>query len=285
MGVTKTQQILINAYLKNELQGETLQNFEKELETNPVLKEELVFQQSISKAAKLKAVKEAMAQARIHNLLQNKEQYPQLGSVQHNIKEARTINRKQERKQKRRRLLAFGAIAASVLLVLFCGWKQQLENKLDKDLVFAMEAKLPNVFEPTIIAAGPSSEIELSGAIEEFIKQKLKDMKKAHVEGRFEEVFIILKQLEARDYKPEQLLFYEAGLHAQSEDYEKSSELLNALIQENNDIEYDARWLSGLIYLKLDNTEKAKKEFEVLVKESTEYQNKAREKLKNHCLL
>jgi len=224
-------------------------------------------------AAALDSVKEAMEQARIDNLLDEKTTHPEFEIVQNNIETAKNRNIKTQRQQKVKRWLTRGAVAACVLLTSFGGWMDYLKRDIEKDLVEAF-----NYFpedSPDLIEVSGGADVAWS------------KLKKAVNEKRFDKAFGLIEVLRKEyDYdRSEELTYYEAVLYAQTENYIKSTAILRKLINENAEIKNDARWLAGLIYLKTNEKGKAKKEFEILVTASEKYKNKAREKLKKHFLL
>jgi len=294
MNISKDQQDLIDAYLEDKLTEEMRQRFETMLATDKVFEEEFIFQQSLAETAALDSVKKAMEKARTDNLPDNKSALPEFEMVQNNIKAAKTKNIERQRRHKIRRLLVrVAAVAACILLMgSWVGWTNHLKKDINEELLVVFdetdlrdsdinkESKKTGLRSPK-----PITNIANREAI---IKDKLDEIDTLYHKERFDEALALLedlqKQLPSGTAQPA-LRYYEANLYAQTADYTQSIKTLKRLTRKKSDIEDDARWLLGLLYLKTNERRKAKKEFKILAEASKQYKDKARQKLKKHYLL
>ncbi len=122
----------------------------------------------------------------------------------------------------------------------------------------------------------------------EIIEHKLSEIQTAHREKRFDEAIELLKNLQSQlphGTAQPALKYYEANLYAQTANYDESIKILRRLTRQKSDIQHDARWLLGLLYLKTNEKAKAKKEFETLTQQSEQYKDKALQKLRKHFIL
>jgi len=341
MGITRKQQEWIDAYLREKLGEDDLQEFETALAGDELFKKEFLFQQSLAKAARLDAVREAMEQARINNLLKNKKVHPKFEIVQNTIKAAKTKNKNRKQWQTIKICLLRGAIAACILLTgSWIGWTNHLKKDVEKELLAVFDktdligsdinqenkknkksglrsinpvtdtadraAIIKDKLDKIKIALSEkhADEVlrlinnlqmqfdyqseELENYKEEIIEYKLDEIDELYREERFDEALSLLqdlqKQLPSGTAQPA-LKYYEANLYAQITNYTQSIKMLRRLIRQESNIQDDARWLLGLLYLKTNEKTKAKKQFEILAEESEQYKDKARQKLKKHYLL
>jgi len=119
MKITDEQYELVAAYIKDELKGEVLTDFEATLVKNEALLEEVAFQKSILSALRLNVTADTLQQATVDNLLEDKTLHPQIEVIQNNIQQARIDNINRQRRI--RRWLMGLAIAACVVLVSTVG--------------------------------------------------------------------------------------------------------------------------------------------------------------------
>lgn len=277
MNISEIEQDEIDLHMKGELTNEESKKFDEQLKMNESLKNEFIFQQSLQKAAHLVAVKEAMIQAKISNTIENKNTDPQFKKVQNRIKTAKSINLKNKRRQNVFNLIKRIAVAACILVVGIIGWnnyqKSNLENFFSHEVaIIVNDLEFKNFNAPEILEAGARSERIVS---------KRQKLEQATSEKRFDDAFIIVKELEAFDYYPTELQYYEAVFHARKTDYSKSLDILGILTEDKTKFTDKARWLRCLIYLKTNEKIKAKVDLELL-KESEKFKTKAEKKLKQH---
>lgn len=309
MNISKNQQDLIDAYLSDELTDEMRQRFETMLATDKVLQEEFIFQQSLAETAALDSVKKAMKQARTENLPDNKCAYSEFKMVQNSIKAAKTKNVKRQRRHKIRRLLIQAAVAACILLTgSWILWANGLKKDTEKALLavfnetdlqglntqdigkdYALEGH--NDTKLRSVSASPSALDTVTNTADRelIIKSKLKEIETAYREKHFDEALEILNDLQNQLASGSSLQstfsYYKANLYAQTADYPQSIKTLRRLTRKKSDIQDDAHWLLGLLYLKTNEKAKAKKQFKILVETSKQYKDKARQKLKKHYIL
>lgn len=275
MSITELQQEWIDKYLRDEMDGEALENFNNALKSNKIFKNEFVFQKSLRDAAELEAIRESISQAKIDNAIQNKNADPQFKMIQNSITEARSKNLKIEQRQSLISLVKRIAVAASILFVAFVGWNNFRTNEFDKDF----EMIVNNIEYKDI----KNKEIQKVSGSSDVIRNKIEKMEKAHKENRFDEAFKFIHELKSSQFKyyPVQLQYVEAVMHTQKAGYPKALEILNPIIQGNTIYKNESRWLRSLIYLKTNENIKAKDDLEILI-DSKSYRDKAEQKLNKH---
>jgi len=275
MTISQDQQNLIDAYLREELTGQMKQNFETELASDKVFKKAFIFQQSLAEAIDLDSVKEAMEQARIDNLIENKSVSPELKIVQNTLSEAKTENIADRKWRRIGKLIIGGLAAACVLLAGFGGWAIHLK----KDIERAM-------YQANILPSFESVDIQQVGGRKDVIEYKWKEAKKAYDVEDFEKTLMLLNELqEDHHYQSDELIYFQAVVYTQMDNYNGSIKLLKTIIRKKTDIEYDARWYVALVYLKTNEKSKAKEQFNILVQNSEEHQSEALKKLQKHYFL
>jgi len=263
MNISQQQQNLIDAYLRDELTEVMRQDFERELATNEVFKKEFVFQQSLIEAARLEPVKEALEQARVDNLLDNKTAHPKFEIVQNSLREAKGENVIYLRRQRIKKLIIGGLAAACILMVSLGGWARYLKKDVERELNYV------NILLPTDLG-----DMQQVSGRQEVIEYKLKEAKKAYEAGDFKEALRLFGELrENHYYQSDELIYSQAIAYARIENYTESIILLEKLIRKESDIEHDARWYVALIYLKINEKDKAKSQFNALVQNSEKYES------------
>jgi len=121
------------AYVKAELTGEALQQFEAELANNELLQKEVEFQKSIVNAFQQKRIKAMLDQAKIDNQLENGIEDSEIKMIRDNLQKAKKEN--QYRRTRVRRLLIAAAAAACLLLAInIPNIKNILQEKPDNGL-------------------------------------------------------------------------------------------------------------------------------------------------------
>lgn len=275
MNISQYQQNLIDAYLREELTEGMRQDFERELASNKTFKKAFIFQQSLAEATALNPVKEAMEQARIDNILDNKPIHPEFKIVQNTLREAKTENITYRRWQRIRKLVIGGLAAACVVLASFGGWAKHLKNDVEKEMNYV-----------DVLYSFESDDIQQVGARKEVIEHKLKEAKKAYQKEDFERVIKLFDELrEKHHYQSDDLIYAQAITYTRMGNDKESIKLLNELIHKKSDIEHDARWYVALVYLKTNEKIKAKEQFNNLVQHAEKYRSKARKKLQKHYFL
>jgi len=102
----------------------------------------------------------------------------------------------------------------------------------------------------------------------------------------FEKTLMLLNELqEDHHYQSDELIYFQAVVYTQMDNYNGSIKLLKTIIRKKTDIEYDARWYVALVYLKTNEKSKAKEQFNILVQNSEEHQSEALKKLQKHYFL
>jgi len=275
MAISKIQQNFIDRYLKDELDEAEIERFNLELEKNTEFKNEYIFQRALLRASGLQSVKHVIEKARINNILKSKQTHPQFKAVQDTINDAKTNNLKHYQRGRIKKWLFRGTIAASILLIGLAGKNHFLKFDVDKEL--------NSVFKNVRSYAYIEPEIQEVGARAEVIGIKLNRLNDMYMQRQFDEASNIIQQLKIQyNFSSDDLKYLEAVLFAQSEEYGKSIEVLRKLIEENSAIGGDARWLRGLLLIKINNKPEAKKELDILIEESEKYKFEARKALETY---
>lgn len=264
----------IDAYIRQELQGDKLNAFEIELKKNEALRREVQFRQSMDDAFQLEKVEATIQKAKSDPLLENanalKIENPELENVHDVIHRAKTENLSY-RKQLVKRLAMVG-IAASVLLL---GWTANQywlgENNLDKWV--DNHLSIPPKIELDDIA---NIEIESVSAQKDEILDLLAEAKRNYEAAKRADVLVSFGTLRKRySYETDAMLFYEGLIYYQENQPTKAVELLKQITNRNSVIKNEAHWYSGLMYLKMNEKDEAKKHFKQLTATSGGYGKKA----------
>ncbi len=275
MKLSDKQQELIDAYVKQELEGEALESFEQELSENKFLKEEVRFRQGIRSVFQVKSVEEVIEQAKSDPLLEEanerKIDHPQLGNVHDVIQQAKLENHVDKRRTIRR-LVAVG-IAASILLFIGIGnwWslgEQSLPNLADG-----------NFSAPAIELTYTAPEIESVSATQR-VQALLSEALEAYRNKQFDKTLSIFNNLRSEyNYETDEMLLYEAIIDYQSENYKAATDILQSITTKNSKIKNEAHWYLALAYLKTEQKELAKKQLEVVAEQASVHQKNAKKLL------
>lgn len=280
MDISEREQDWINNFLKEEISEIDLKKFKDEMNKNDALKNEFHFQKALQDAVKLEAVRDTMAQAKIHNTLQNKNTDPQFKTIQKSISQARSKNLKSERKQNILHLFKKGAIAASIVLIGFMGWNNLSKSSFENDL----EGDIKEVVSDYEYVKLNTKEIQEVSGKSEVIAYKLEKLEAAHKQNKYDEALKIIQDLKGAQYaySPVDLQYLEAIIHVQKTDYDSTLYILNQLISDKTTLETKSRWLRSLIFLKTNQKGRAKADLDILSTVANKYKLKAQEKLAKH---
>lgn len=275
MLISQNQQSLIDAYFRNKLTEEMKHQFETTLVKDKVFKKEFIFQQNLMEAVRLELVKDIVEQARMDNILNNKTRHPEFEIVQNTLQKAKTENTTHHKWRRIRKLIIAGVAAACIVLAGFSGWAMHLKNDVKK----AMN-------QTNVLDSFSADDIQQVGARREVIEHKLEEAKKAYQAGDFENTLRLLKELKEKyDYQPDDLIYAQAVVYTQMENYDESIKLLKKIIRKKSNIEHEARWYIALVYLKTNKKNKAKEHLNTLVQHSEKHKVKANKKLQKHYFL
>ncbi len=268
MKLSNYQYELIAAYIRNELSGAALKEFESELASNELFRKELDFEQAITTTFHWDKVKETLKQAKTTHLL--KEKSVKRVMAQDSLQRAKTSY--YHKVQKRKWIVAILA-AACVLLVGLLGLRTGLPAEVNEQMILIGVQLSPK----------ESGDTKVSGRQSVIIK-KLKDAEAAYNNNELEKTINYFNVLREKPYKynsPEMSL-YEGIILARQGDYLSSIKMLNELIDEKTEIENDVHWHLGWIHLKFNKKQDAKMHFEILSNTSDKYRNSAIKTLKKH---
>mgnify|MGYP000226588708 CR=1 FL=1 len=273
MKLTDIQYDMVAAYVKEELDGKRLADFEVTLKENKVLREEVMFQKSIGSALRLDMVEDAVKQAKIDNLLEDKTEHPKFEFVRNTTQQARTdiVNRQRQI----RRWLVRGLVAACVVLVIGPAYNWYIDNQLKREINK----------EFAIIDIDPLENRPV-GARTHVIEDYLEKIDIALQESNSDKIIEIKNEMFSLrindDITMSQVQFALAIIDVRQDKHTEAIEKLNFILSKDNDITEKVQWLLGLAYLKDKQKKNAKEQFEALAKGTGKYSTKANEILKKH---
>jgi len=272
----------IIAYLHGDLESNELKKFESILNSDKTLMDELIFQKNLKKAVELNNVKEALRNARDKNSLKEKRDHPDFKIVQSKIKEANSRNVKSFKKKKIKRNLAKAMVAASVLLFTHFLYGNWINNDLNEKIVSSTDLSFEKLMNPS----KNKKTIQQVGARTSTLQYRMENLVSSFNSSNYTEVLNQIKTLEKSAAVPKKTLqFPKAIVYAKLHKYEESISLLEQIINEKNDTEEDARWLTALLYLKTNNKTKAKDQLDYLAEHSESFQSMSRKILRKHLIL
>lgn len=261
MKLTDTQYDLVAAYIKGELKGEVLKNFEETLAENEALQEEVLFQKSILSSLGLDMVESNLKQARIDNVLDNKTEHPHFEAIQNNIRKARIANADQQGQS--RRWLAGLVAAACVLLVSTVGWRTYLDRQLTNDM-----NEVAHSINLEIISLNMDG-IKLVSGRPDFIKYKLGEAQTAFENKDWDAALSVFDQLSRQSrYESVAMDFARGIIFYHKKEYEKSITQLKDIDMSRAVSTCEIQYFLALSYLKNKNKIKAKEEYKTLTESS-----------------
>lgn len=247
MKLTDIQYNMAAAYVKGELDGKTLADFEATLKDNEALREEVIFQKSIGSALRLDMVEEATKQAKIDNLLEDKTEHPQFEVIRNNVRQARVDN---VRQQKRIRRWLAGLAAACLIGVGSCG-DDVITGIQTNTMIKSWYANL-NPFS--------DDEYELVNETDQSMEELLQVAEEEYAKGELEAALASLNKI-SEEKLPAQTLLGKGKIHAQLKNYEESKRLLLlATASDEIKIKDDAHLRLGMVHLRLREKDEAKKQ-------------------------
>lgn len=277
MELNTQQNELAGAYVKQELTNKVLSDFETELAHNAALQEEVIFQKSIVSALKLDRVEQAMHQAKIDNMVDDKKENPQFKVIQNNMQQARIDNA--NRRRIRRRWASGLATAASIVLISIFGLKMYLNNQLDSDM-----AEVATTVELRGISLTENTK-EVS-ARPDVIRVKLKQAEQAFKEGNWEATLSIFGQLRNQyKYNSFEMNFCESIIFYNKKEYRRSVEKLESINLDEAESACDVQHFLTLSYLKIKNKPKAKEQYQMLTESPQKCNKQTIENLKIYFTL
>ncbi len=262
--LTDKEYDLARAYIKKELIGVALSDFESKLKNNEALQEEVIFQKSILSALRLDMVEEAMSKAKIDNVLEHKTEHPQYEFVRNNMQQARMENARSQRRI--RRWVVTGLAAACILLVGIFGLRMNSNPILNNEI-----ANLQVVFAP------PEPEFEYVKGVDipTEVQDKLDDAKNQYKDNDFDAALNTLNEIPVKDMK-DYILLAKGTIYAKQGNNKESVEPLSKAAQsEDIVIKDEAHYILGLVYLRMENKTKAEKQFNKLSGENEKYRDEA----------
>jgi len=272
MKISQAHITLVSEFVRRKLKGDQLNNFEKELKTNKALLKEVQFQKSIQSAVKLSLVKDAMDQAKIDALLENKTLHPEYESIQEQLKLASTssIN-----KQKQiRRWLVVG-LAACLLLALPIGFKAYMNYQLENSIEYA-------------ISSFELNELKAVSARSDIISYKINTIQDAVKNKKWEKAIQTVNQLENQfEFKHTKELksWIDSIMLFNEKEYEKCIERLENIKPSIVQSECAIGNILALSYLKIKNKPKAREQYNALAENSETCDSQKVKQLKKYFIL
>jgi len=259
MKLTDKQIDIVLAYVREELSEEAFLDFKQGVKDQNALDQEVVFQKSIVSALKLNKAAEAMSHAKTENILEDKSAHPHFETIHKSMSQARTAN--QHRKKQIRRWLITGIAAASVLFVCTIGFRTYLDNQLNDSL---------NVIVDNVDIDGMAQKIDgvksVSGK-STFINSKLEGAQTAYENKDWDTALAIFNQLESQSrYQTAGIDYCKSIIFFNKKEYAKSIQLLENIDLSKAEATCEIRHFLILSYLKIENKQKAKKQFNLLSK-------------------
>lgn len=256
------QEELAGAYVKQELTNKVLSDFETELAHNAALQEEVIFQKSILSALKLDRVEQAMHQAKIDNMVDDKKENPQFKVIQNNMQQARISNINRQ-KRIRRWWMSGLAVAACMLGVVFFGGHLMSGYQLNNEIAnWQVKFEDPAALYETVSMNDIATHIQTA--------------EKHYAKGDLKAALAALSVMPEYEM-PHYALLAKGKIYAQLENYPKSKQLLLLATESPKTlIRDDAHLALGMIHLRLNNKKEAKKQ---LMQISTESQKRKAEQV------
>jgi len=267
MKQTHSHYDLAVAYVKGELSGKALSDFEIMLADDEALREEVLLQRTILSAARLNITADTLRQATHENLLEDKTLHPQIEIIQKNMKQARIDNINRQRRI-RRWLVSSLAVAACVFGTFFFSSYIIYNQKLYEEII-----GLPVAFENP----NPGFE-EVRGVTD--AETHIQNAEEQYAEDDRKAALASLDMI-PEDELPKHILLAKGKIQAQLKNYRASKQLL-LLATESEEvvIQDDARFALGMVHLRLREKEEAEKQFMQISDESKK--RKAEEVMQNY---
>lgn len=266
------------AYVSEELSEEAFLEFKQGVNDQAALQEEVTFQKSILSAVKLNKAQEAMDNAKTENILENKTEHPHFQTIQRNMNQARTEN--ENRKRQIRRWVMTGVAASFLLFVCTFGFRTYLDNQLNNSL---------NTIVNNVNIDGLSQKIDgiksVSGR-STFVNAKLEEAQAAYQNKDWDKALAIFDQLaDQSKYQTAGIDYCTSVILFNKEEYAKSIHLLENINPNETASSCEIHHFLTLSYLKINNKQEAKKQFEMLSKDAQNCDQQLVSQLNKHFLL
>ena len=265
MKLTDIQLDLAAAYVREELSGKALTDFEAAIAANEVLREEVSFQRGILGALRLNVAVAVAEQAMRENILADGTLHPDFEHTQRVAQQARIAN---INRQRRIRNWAVSSLAvAACVLGLFLFAPTLISNHHLNNEIASWEIKFDS-----------GSKFEDVSSADDIDKQ-IQTAKTQYNEGKPSAALTTLHQIEGK--LPDHILLAKGQMQAQLKNYRASEvSLLAAAKSTKKSIRDDARLALVVVYLKLGEKETAEKYLNEIETESIE--REARELLEKY---
>lgn len=229
-------------YINGRMTAEEQQSFERELSSNPELREEVEMHRRLVNSIETESVRQMLEQIHTENFA--REETPVVSM------------------RSRSRYFPL-AIAASLALLILAGW-----------WVFSLQSSQPEALYAAYFSPAEGLPTTLGYAdnaqfTEGMISYKL---------GEYAEALDYWQPLLSNDPANDTLNYYGGLAYLAGEQPEKAITLLDKVAaNENSGYNTDARWYLALAYLKNEQTTEAQALLQVLAEEDSSYRNESRE--------
>jgi len=222
MGRKETTYLLIEKYLANRLKGDELSDFEKELDKNTELRNEVALHKEIAQAVTEKDV------INFRNL------------VQYALKNKASNNRRRAAIQWR--YVGIAAAISIILVIAIVIMSPILFKKKSTEQLYI------TYYEPyEDLISGRSNEADNANVVLALVYYNQKEYSK------------VIKQLNTINIRNKPLLQLYAGIsYLNINDFKKAHSTFESIITGNNLFQVEALWYNALTYLKEGNTKKSK---------------------------
>ncbi len=263
MTLSNHQYDQVAAYVREELTGTSLRQFETELVTNVLLKKEVQLQKAIANAFQKDRILSLLKQAKIDNLVEDKDIDPDFQSIKNNLQQAKVQNN--YRRVQIRRFI--GAVAAACLLLTL--WISPWQSNYNPEQALVNIRIMPNFHDNREKIQDVSS----SGSL-----LLIPDLNRAEAifKDNKEESYQILEKTARQNgiYKgdefvsaPPVVTLYKGIFKAQEKQYIEAIKLLGPLTEKESSVQRPARWYLGNIYILTGEHNKARQQFRRIKKD------------------
>jgi tetratricopeptide (TPR) repeat protein len=250
MGKIENYTKIIDRYLDGDLNGSELKTFEKELDSNPELKEELKLQRDVNKALREKEILDFRAQLKIIHQSFEPAHGKNIAGQLVNSKWARI------------------AVASVVLLIAIAVLTNYfVGNRVNYDRIFD---KYYEKYKPLNVRSG-FDEIDIM----------YHNALTAYQNEAYEKALILFEEVLELDQSRMEVNLMTGVSNMELEEFEKASTSFSKVIIHNDNLFMDhAEWYLGFCYIKTDNTDKAVEQFTKIASGNSPNKDRAKKILK-----
>lgn len=277
MSITNTQIEKVLEFIRGKMDKQEQEDFEQQLLKNPQLQQEVSFQKSILNAQQLNEVEEKIQQARIDNLIENKEEHPNYKEIQANLKQAREANLK---KRNYKKVWAMTIVSGCLFALAWIGVKQFHNSSADQlQMSFA---KINESLNFTDMLAVRSEYRNVSARMNK-VSLQIEAIQALSNAGKYDLALNKLEELaEEPSLNPNEVIYFKSVLLFNNQEYNKSIMLLESLNALEDPQYCHVHYFLMLNYLANNAPEKARTKHQWLLKHSEFCDSIILEDLKNY---